>query len=349
MKRMLKVKKSIDMGLGLGRLYARALTGETVIRDFITVGAGDQLRERVYLVADGQVRQVTGNQWLLGLDPRVVGIWDPDLGAKGFSGKFPALPGPCKLYMCDAMQGAEGDIAVDTELTEDAIAEQALGVMELDYKDQVAEHDGTLLLFRVLSTRIRHIDRMRAWLLYQKFYRKPGVTFERLKAVAAAYSYPRRVRIISFRFDDDNNYIFPMDLLADIRPVHRYLLGMRHSNQVLKRILDDGRIVVAEAPANYKQVIYTLGRNHSAAPPPLDQLPFGVISTDRFGFYLPEWVESYKEIRITKTRDLGSHMLLCGEWTEDVILKPATPRLHHLHFLYFLHQKGGCLGYPIVS
>jgi hypothetical protein len=60
-------------------------------------------------------------------------------------------------------------------------------------------------------------------------------------------------------------------------------------------------------------------------------------------------VESYKEIRIGKTLDLGSHMLLCGEWSEEVVLRAATPRLHHIHFLYYLHQKGGRLHYPIVS
>jgi hypothetical protein len=168
-------------------------------------------------------------------------------------------------------------------------------------------------------------------------------------AVAAAYTYPRRVRIISFRFDDDNNYIFPMDLLADIRPARRYLLGMRQSNQVLKRIMEAGRIVVAEAPAGYKKVIYGLGRNHSAAPPPVDQLPFGVVASRRWGYYLPDWVESYKEITIGKTLDLGSHMLLCGEWDEEVVLRPATPRLHHIHFLYFLYAKGGRLGYPVVE
>jgi hypothetical protein len=118
---------------------------------------------------------------------------------------------------------------------------------------------------------------------------------------------------------------------------------------VLKRIMEVKRIVVAEAPAGYKRLIYQLGRNHSAAPPPLDQLPFGVIPTKQWGFFLPEWVESYKEIRIGKTLDLGSHMLLCGEWSEEVVLRAATPRLHHIHFLYYLHQKGGRLHYPIVS
>jgi hypothetical protein len=329
------------MGLGIGAMYGNLLTGERVIRDFITVGAEDRLREKVYLAADGRVWDVSGSQWLLGLDPRVVGIWMQ----KGQGGNVEELGGRLSytLYMRDAAPGGGKG-----EITEQQVAGDALGVMQLEYADRLVEEDGTLFLFRVRSTVIHHIDSMRAWLLYRKFYKKPGVTYERLKAVAAAYTYPRRVRIISFRFDDDKNYIFPMDLLGDIRPVHRYLFGMRHSNQVLKRIMEVGRIVVAEAPAGYKKVIYQLGRNHSATPPPLDQLPFGVVATKQWGFYLPEWVESYKEIRIGKTMDLGSHMLLCGQWDEDVILKPPTPRLHHLHFLYFLHQGQSGLEYPIV-
>jgi hypothetical protein len=328
------------MGLGLGAFYGKLLSGERVIRDFVTVGADDRLREKVYLSADGRVWDVSGNQWLLGLDPRVMGIW---VGAAGGvdgvglgavnSGEVAEDPGGRLSYTLDVRDG-EGEV---------------LGIMKLEYADRIVEDNGTLFLFRVRSTVIHHIGRLRAWLLYQKFYKKPGVTYERLMAVAAAYTYPRRVRIISFRFDDGNNYIFPMDLLADIRPAGRYLLGMRHSNQVLKRIMEVGRIVVAEAPAGYKKLIYGLGRNHSAAPPPVDQLPFGVVASRQWGYHLPEWVESYKEITIGKTLDLGSHMLLCGEWDEEVILKPATPRLHHIHFLYFLHTKGGRLAYPVVE
>ena len=317
------------MGLGLGAVYGKLLSGERVIRDFVTVGAGDRVREKVYLATEGRVWDVSGNQWLLGLDPRVMGIWVGALGAAdsgGVAGSGAAADLGGRLsYMLDVRDG-EGEV---------------LGVMKLEYADRIVEDNGTLFLFRVRSTIIHHIEALRAWLLYQKFYKKPGVTYERLKAVAAAYTYPRRVRIISFRFDDDNNYIFPMDLLADIRSAGRYLLGMRHSNQVLKRVMEVRQIVVAEAPAEYKQMIYALGRNHSASPPPVDQLPFGVIATRQWGYHLPEWVESYKEIRIGKTLDLGSHMLLCGEWGEEVVLRPATPRLHHIHFLYFLHQKGG--------
>jgi hypothetical protein len=320
------------MGLGLGMLYARLLTGERVIRDFVTVGADDRLREKAYLVADGRVWDVSERQWLLGLDPRVIGIWvgADDGTAEDLGGRMAYT-----LYIHAETPAAD-------------VTAKALGAMALEYADRVVHDNGILFLFRVRSTVIHHIEPWRAWLLYRKFYRKPGVTYERVKAVASAYTYPRRVRIISFSFDANTHYIFPMDLLADIRLAGRYLLGMRHSNQVLKKIMEVGQIVVAEVPADYKQLIYQLGRNHSASPPPLDQLPFGVVATREWGYYLPEWVESYKEIRIGKTLDLGSHMLLCGEWPEDVTLKPETSRLHHIHFLYYLHEKGGKISYPVI-
>ena len=139
-----------------------------------------------------------------------------------------------------------------------------------------------------------------------------------------------------------------MDLLGDIKTSGRYLLGMRHSNQVLTKIMDIKKIVVAEAPGKYKPVIYQLGRNHSTAPPPLHELPFATLPTREFGFFVPDWVESYKEITIDKTVDLGSHMLLCGQWKEEVQLKPATPRMHHIHFLHFLYLKNKKLSYPII-
>jgi hypothetical protein len=317
------------MYMKIGAAYGRLLSGERIIRDFLTIGIDDQIREKVYLQAGDQVLDVTGNQWLLGLDPRIIGIW--------LDKPLPAAQ-TYRLYMRDAAPAPD-----------DRCDRHALGVFRMTWLDRVTEDEGALHLFKVESTEVHHIAGIRTRLLYQKFYKKPGVDFERLKAVAAAYTYPRRVRIISFQLGEDYNYIFPMDLLADIRSSRRYLLGMRHSNQVLKNILDVKKIVVAEAPAGYKRIIYQLGRNHSAAPPSLDELPFGVIRTRQFGFYVPEWAESYKEITILRNRDLGSHMLLCGQWQEEVLLKPATPRLHHIHFLYFLYLKGRGQVYPVIQ
>jgi len=309
----------------IGVLLGKLLSGESVIREFSTVGIDDNIREKVYLEAGGRVLDVSGNQWLLGLDPRVIGVW-----LEGEEREEIDLQRKFRLCFQD-----EHD---------------ALAVLELVFFDTIKERDGTLFLFRVTHSDIHHIAAVRARMLYWKFYRKPGVSFERLKAVAAAYTYPRRVRIISFRLDKDYNYIFPMDLLGDLRGPKRYLLGMRHSNTVLNRIMDVKKIVVSEVPAEYKWQIYKLGRNHSAAPPPVNELPFGVVSTREFGFLIPDWAESYKEIQIRHAQDIGSHMLLWGEWKEDVILKTATPRLHHIHFLHFLHQKReGVMAYPMVS
>lgn len=313
----------------LGVAFGKLLSGESVIRDFLTIGVGDDVREKVYLQADQQLLDVTRHQWLLGLDPRIIGIWmeQPIPAATSFT-----------LYFRDSIPASAANVA-----------HRALGILQLEYADRLVENNGNLYLFKVSSSVIHHIDAVRARLLYRKFYKKPGVDFERLKAVAAAYTYPRRVRIISFQLQGNYNYIFPMDLLADIKTSGRYLLGMRHSNQVLNNIMEIRRIVVAEAPAPYKPIIYQLGRNHSVAPPPLDQLPFKTVRTREFGFYVPEWVESYKEIHIDKTYDLGSHMLLCGHWTEDVQLRPATAHLHHIHFLHYLYLKGRGSNYPIIQ
>ncbi len=148
------------MGLGLGAFYGKMLTGEKIIREFLTVGANDGLREKVYLAADGQVWDVTGNQWLLGLDPRMIGIWvgadAEDLGGRS----------AYRLYFHDAERKGGEDPA-----------RGALAALQLEYINQVVEDDGTLFLFRVLSSTVHHIDPIRARLLYQKFYKKPGVDY----------------------------------------------------------------------------------------------------------------------------------------------------------------------------
>ena len=317
----------------LSNLFRRLLVGRTEIREFSTVGIGDTVDEKVYLQTGELVLDVTANQWMLGLEPLTFGIWITDDGHRETLKK-----------------ASEHTIFFRRDVPDSpaSVSRGALAIATLNYFDRIDDEKGTLFLLQISNSHIHHINGWRTQLLYRKFYRKPTLSFEKLKAVVTAYSYPRRVRVISFQAGGDYNYIFPMDLLGDIRQSGCYLLGMRHSNQVLKKIIDVKKIVVSEFPAGYKPVIYTLGRNHSAAPPPLAELPFAVQATRDFGFFVPEWVESYKEVSIRKTIDLGSHMLLFGEWSEDRILKPATPRLHHIHFLHFLQQKRRGNPYPLV-
>ena len=317
----------------LSKWFRILLVGKTEIKEFSTVGIGDVVGEKVYLQTEGMVIDVTSNQWMLGLEPLTFGIWIEDAGYRA------ALEKKSRYTIYFRRKAAQGS---------GDVGRGALAVAELTYFDRIDDEKGTLFLLQISNSHIHHVSGLKARLLYQKFYRKPNLSFEKLKAVVTAYSYPRRVRVISFQAGTEYNYIFPMDLLGDIRQSGRYLLGMRHSNQVLKKIVDVRKIVVSEFPASYKPAIYKLGRNHSANPPALNELPFGVIATKRWGFFVPEWVESYKEVTILKTVDLGSHMLLFGEWSEDQVLKPATPRLHHIHFLHFLQQKKRGQAYPLV-
>jgi hypothetical protein len=217
----------------------------------------------------------------------------------------------------------------------------------LELFDRIVEEQGSLLLLVLKESSIRHISSLKARLLYFNYYKKPGLSFDKLKSLATAYSYPRRVRIISFREDGYYN-IFPMDLLGEIPRAGRYVFGLRHTNHTLARIIETKKIVVSEVPAGYKDSIYQLGSHHSGGPPPLEQLPFAVMNSPRFGFWIPEWAESCQEIRILKTVNLGSHMLLWGEPLSESLLKLATPRLHHIHFLHYLGQKARGLTYPPV-
>lgn len=312
----------------------RLLVGKTEVREFSTVGIGDAVGEKVYLQAGEQLLDVTSNQWMLGLEPLTFGIWMEE-------GKdLPVLDGYVIYFRRDAPDSPAAAAA--------AVARGAVAVAELTYFNRIDDSRGTLFLLQVAHSSIHHVNGMKARLIYERFYKKPNVSFDKLKAVATAYSYPRRVRVISFQQGADYNYIFPMDLLGDIKQSGRYLLGMRHSNTVLSKIVDVKKIVVSEFSAEYKPAIYKLGRNHSASPPSLAELPFKVLPTEEFGFFIPEWVESYKEVRVLQTMDLGSHMLLFGEWPEDRVLKPSTPRLHHIHFLHFLQQKRRGQAYPLV-
>lgn len=317
----------------LSSWFRHLLVGKTEIREFSTVGIGDTVGEKVYLQTEGLLIDVTSNQWMLGLEPLTFGIWIEDEAYKAILEKKSGYT----IYFRRVAPERPADVS-----------RGALAIAELTYFDRIDDEKGTLFLLQISKSHIHHVSGLKARLLYQKFYRKPNLTFEKLKAVVTAYSYPRRVRVISFQAGTEYNYIFPMDLLGDIRQSGRYLLGMRHSNQVLKKIVDVKKIVVSEFPALHKPTIYKLGRNHSANPPALHELPFAVLPTSRFGFFVPEWVESYKEITLLKTVDIGSHMLLFGEWSEDRVLKPSTPRLHHIHFLHFLQQQRRGEGYPLV-
>ncbi len=307
------------------------LFGESVIREYSTVRIGETIREKVYLRSSSgnPVLDVSRSHWVLCLDPLVFGVWI-DRGLEKAFDEHAFY----EMFFRDA-PCAPGDEP----------GKGALAIVRLTAVDKIVETNGSLFLFSIESCRIHHIGALRTRLLYWKYYRKPGLSFEKLKSFAAAYSYPRRVRIVSFRGDDYYN-IFPMDLLGGIPQTDRYVFGLRHTNLALSRILASEKIAVSEIPFGYKDTIYNLGSHHSAQPPAIDELPFATVPSPHFGFPIPVWAENCREIRILRTINLGSHMLMWGAPEDETILNPVGDHLHHIHFLLHLHQREKGVQYP---
>jgi hypothetical protein len=295
------------------------------VTEYSTITIKDGILEKVYLEAGNTRIDISVIHWLLCLDPVVFGIWF----AKQEIGHSFDMNLPYRMYFNDTVEDAA-----------------MVAVLKLNFFDKIEEHDGTLLLLKLVDSRIHHISLIRTRLLFYKYYKKPEQDFYRLKAYSAAYSYPRKVRLISFKEGDWYN-IFPMDLVGDIPGSKRYVFGLRHTNVTLARIIETKKMVVSEIPYEYKDVIYKLGRHHRE-PLSGTKLPFSFTQSELYDFPIPVWASSYKEIRIINTLNLGSHMLLWGEEINEKDLNGPSRNLFHIHFLHYLHQNRKGLAYQLV-
>jgi hypothetical protein len=305
------------------KLLRKILFGEIPVREYATVTVAGDIIERVWLEAGSKRIDISMNHWLLCLEPVVFGIWLTKRADIGYFDKRLAY----HIYFKDSEKNAE-----------------TVAVLELNLFHKIEEPDGTLLLLKLTKATSYHINFIKTRLLFYKHYKKPEQDLKKLRSYAAAYSFPRRVRLISFKEGDYFN-IFPMDLVGDIPFSKRFVFGLRHSNVTLARIIETKKMAVSEIPFEYKDIIYQLGKHHrgpvSSAMPPL-------IESESFGFPIPAWANSYKEIQIVKTMNLGSHMLLWGEEIHERKLTEPTGHLFHVHFLHYLHQKKKGLDYPLV-
>jgi flavin reductase (DIM6/NTAB) family NADH-FMN oxidoreductase RutF len=308
----------------MNNMLKRLLFGDGAIGEYKTITINDEIKESVYLKINNETVNVSQNQWLLCLYPAVFGVWLPK----------------------------EDHIITEYEKTKYKMYFKGTGgnnvaALTLNFFDRIDENTGSLLLLKLNQSKIYHLSTIKTWLLYLKYYKKPQFTFNILKAFVSAYSYPRKVRVISYRQNDYYN-IFPMDLLGDISQVNRFVFGLRHTNASLPLIMETKKLVVSEVDFEHKEVIYRLGSHHSAVPPPIDQLPFKVTNSEKFNFYIPQWANSYKEVSVLKTINLGSHRLLWGKVENECILKPPAGNLFHIHYLLYLYQKRKGLAYSLV-
>jgi len=307
------------------KILRNILFGDIPVSEYSTVTIAGQIHEKVFLTKGSTRIDISFNHWLLCLDPVIFGIW--------FSKSDIVFP-----FKKDEEYKMQ---FIDSEKRWHTVAN-----VSLEFFDNFEEPDGNLLLFKHLRTRISHINFIKTRLLFYRYYKKPEQNFNILKSFSAAYSYPRRVRLISFKEEGHFN-LFPMDLVGDIPDSKYYVFGLRHSNVTLSRIIESKKLVVSELPFGYKDLIYQLGKHHRGPVATITQ-SMEFKQTEQLGFPVPVWVNSYKEIHILRTMKLGSHMLLWGEEINEVKLSEPTGHLYHIHFLHYLHQKNKGLNYPMV-
>lgn len=308
----------------------KILIGNATISEYSTIMVPGEVQEKVWLEIAGTLTDISQDHWLLCIEPVIFGVWIPC----SKTNSQPQKQATYRIYFSDSANTGN-------------IQKHAVAAGSLTFMESIEEQDGLLLLLKLESSSLYQINFLKAYILFSRYYKKNGLTFSRFNAFVAAYSYPRRIRIVSFRQNDYYN-IFPMDLLGDLTQPNRYVFGLRHTNVALARILETGKLVVSEIPFGYKQLIYQLGKHHSSSVPSLESLPFTVIKSKLFGFPVPSWAASYKEITLLKTINLGSHMLLWGEpIARDELSKPVDP-LFLIHFIHYLHQKRKGTGYRLV-
>lgn len=303
--------------------------GDTVFSEYSKITAEDDLMQKVWLRLDGNFMDVSSNHWLLCIEPIIFGIW---LGEEHNHVNYQTKT-EWGLYF----GGSPGKKQINSPETE----------LKLVLFESIPEDTGTLFLLKLTKSKIHHVDFIKRYLIFFRYYRRDGLSYRRFKAFVSAYSYPRRIRLVSFRQDSYYN-IFPMDLVGDISQRQRYVFGLRHTNVALSKIIETGKLAIAEVPHQYSNLIYQLGKHHSGNPPPVNTLDFDIISTRNFSFHFPAWVESYKELRILRTLNMGSHMLLWSEVTESETLTNSSEHLYLVHFLHYLEQKNAGRKYTLV-
>ena len=270
-----------------------------------------RIEEKVFLKKGKHHIDITRHQGMICLDPFCISVW---LSEDQIDGLDP--------------QAAKIKFEKGSKLT----ASLTVSLIE-----QIATAKGVLLLYKIENVKNYQLSALHRLVLFRYFLRSKSNTYYSRKVISALYSYPRRIIIVSYK-DEEYYNIFPMDIQSYIKEDDIYVLGLRTTNITLNKILAAGKVVVCDTDTVDINTVYTLGKHSSAAPTPVEQLPFGTTESKLFGFPVPDFTGGYKEIEIIQHRKMGYHMLMVGKVVNEVKLKQNSSSLYHVGFLQF--QEG---------
>jgi hypothetical protein len=285
---------------------------DKVIRTFfITRLHENEVRESVFLKNGTHSVDVTRHHAMICLDPFCVAAW--------LSNEEAASIDPKKVEL--QFKKNEGLNAA----------------IRVSFIEQIATPKGWLFLYKIEGVKNYQLSQLHRLALFGYFLRSKANTFYSRRVISALYSYPRRIIIVSYS-DDSYCNIFPMDIQGYIAEENMYVLGLRTTNVALNKILGAKKVVVCDTDTVELETVYKLGKHSSKAPTPKSELPFGLTESEKFGFPVPDFTGSYKEIEIIHHKKMGYHMLMIGQVVNARQIKADPASLYHVGFLQF--KKG---------
>jgi hypothetical protein len=270
-----------------------------------------QVEEKVYLRKDNQTVDISTHQGMICLDPFCIAVWLPDTQLDQLD------PESVKI---EFKKGRKVNAEIEVSLIE-----------------KIASEQGELLLYKIEKVKNHQLNAIRRLVLFAYFLRSKTNTYYSRKVISALYSYPRKIIIVSY-CDEQYCNIFPMDIQGYIEEEKLYILGLRTTNLTLSKILETKKVVVCDTDTVDINTVYNLGKHSSSTPTPIEDLPFGTTKSELFGFPVPDFTGSYKEIEIIQHKKMGYHMLMVGKVVNEKKIKQNATSLYHIGFLQF--QKG---------
>lgn len=284
------------------KLLFRNRTQKTFIP--IRVSPSD-INERVFLVSGGNKINVTQEHCIVCHSPFCIAVW--------------------------SKQSRTSANAIEITSNGKTAAE-----LDVIVKHEVEWRGNFVTVYEITKAKCKQLPYWHQYILLKRYFlRKKKDTFFEGMTYGATYSFPRRVIAVSYK-DESYFNIFPMDFQCFVEKGNVIILGLRTTNTTLKKILESRRVVVSDTTSVDMKTIYDLGRNHSAAPPSLDQLPFKVITSEKLGFYVPEFSATYKELEIVNSIEIGTHTMMIGNLINSKRLREDASFVHHIHFFEFV-------------
>lgn len=290
-------------------LLKNLLFKDKVIRTFfITRLHENELKESVWLKNGHKSVNVTKHHAMICLDPFCVATW-----------------------LSETEAGSIDPEKVKLQFKKDKGLNASIQIL---FIEKIRTENGCLLLYKITGVKNHQLSILHRLALFGYFLRSKNNTWYSRRVISALYSYPRRIIIVSYA-DSDYYNIFPMDIQGFIEEEGLYLLGLRTTNVTLDKILEAKKVVICDTDTVDLETVYKLGKHPSKSPTPKSELPFGLDKSEKFGFPVPDFTGSYKEVEIIHHQKMGYHMLMVGKVVNQKQLKPDPASLYHVGFLQF--------------